>query len=808
MKLSHNWLRDYLIHDLSTEKIAYWLTEIGLEVEGVEELASIKGGLRGVVTGKVIACEKHPNADKLSLTKIDIGQSQLLNIVCGAPNVAVNQHVLVATVGTTLYDKEGMPWTIKEAKVRGEISQGMLCAEDELGLGNSHDGIMVLPDETPIGLPAAELFEVQTDEIFELGLTPNRADANSHVGTARDLWAALHIHEGLSTPLIFPQGLNEEEIPEGGNFDISILDSKKCPRYTGMEISGVRVGESPDWLKNRLLSIGQKPVNNIVDITNFVMFELGQPLHAFDADRITQKRIIIGGADPAKPFTGLDGQVKSLIKDDLAILSADLTPMCIAGVYGAEGFGVNKDTTNVFLESACFDPATVRRSSLRHNLRTESAAHFEKGIDPGGCKEVLLRAAALICELCGGKPASQIYDLYPEKRPATVVKYRPERINHILGKEIPVAEQLKVLKALQMEVEEQAEGWMVKVPGYKIDVLREIDLAEEVARIYGLNHIAASEQFKYGLRQGQITDNYVLREKAFDFLAAAGYNETMSLSIINSEQWHRWSGFDRTHGVLVNNTSNVHLDLMRPSLLPSVLESIAFNTARQQQSLHIYEFGREYLLDQGAAQEVEKLAIAITGAYFEESWQNSVQLQSDIYLLKAVVINLLEHLGIENVKESLDDLKIILKAGKVQIARLFRVEKSILLNAGIKQDVYYADIDWQAVELTKKNQKTKLYTEFSKYPVVRRDLALVMDEQVNYGEIVQVVKAECQPYLQSINLFDEYRSAEHLGPDKKSYAVSLILSNPVKTWSDKELEALIKKVTDKLKQRFNIIIRK
>ena len=815
MKISHDWLRDYLPHTFPITTIERWLTEIGLEVEGIHTTESIKGGLKGVVTGQVLTCVRHPNADRLSLTTVDIGGQEPSQIVCGASNVAVGQKVLVATPGTMIYPAEGDSFEIKTAKVRGELSAGMICAEDELGLGDSHDGILVLPNDTPVGISASELYKIVQDEIIEIGLTPNRADANSHFGTARDLWAALHIHEGLQIPLNQPLILDKSALPSEGEMNIHLQATDKCQRYMGLEITGVTVAESPEWLKKRLQSIGQKPINNIVDVTNFVMFELGQPLHAFDREAIPGNDILVCNAQIDKDFIGLDGVSRKLVADDLVIATAGEEPMCLAGVYGAEGYGVKSTTQAIFLESACFQSASVRRTSLRHNLRTESAAHFERGVDPGMCPEVLLRAAHLILEVAGGQVSSRLYDVYPQPTPERLISISPERVNRLLGKVIPSDQMLEILQALSMGVVQLSQQeWQVTVPGYKIDVLREADLVEEIVRIYGLNNIEASESFQYALNQARKLDDHTLRNQAMDFLVANGFHEIMGLSIINADEWTKISGFDSKIGVRINNTSNLQLDLLRPEALSTALEVIRYNVSRQQTSLRMFEFGRTYKSHSGEYIETPFLSFFISGDYWKESWQNGATRKSDIYLLKSLCNNLLHQLGIFDLTEILDETEenyvscVHISAGGKNVAIIGEIKTGLLSRADIKHPVYFAQLRWETVLALLEAQEIKQFEEFSRFPMVRRDLALMMDEGISYTEVASLIRSELGSSLSELNLFDEFRNEELLSKRKKSYAISMMMVNRDKTWAEKDLDVLISKVINKLKVKYGIEIRK
>lgn len=812
MKISHNWLKELIPHDFSTEEITEKLTDIGLEVEGVHIVESIRGGLKGVVTGHVLTKAQHPNADRLSLTTVDVGNESPLAIVCGAPNVAAGQKVLVATIGTELYDENGKAFTIKESKVRGEISQGMICAEDELGLGSSHEGIMVLPENTPVGMAAAEYFNITSDEIIEIGLTPNRADANSHYGTARDLWSALHLHNNYNQPLHSPQILDTSGL-EINPFKVTIENQESCKRYTGILLRNVTVGSSVDWLKKRLEAIGQRSVNNIVDITNYVMFELGQPLHAFDADKIPGNHIKVKNLATGTTFLTLDGTEKKLDADDLIICDDNDNPLCIAGVYGGQGSGVTDTTTNIFLESAWFKPTSIRRSSQRHNLRTESALHFEKGTDPNQCKEGLLRAAWLISQYGGQVTATSVIDEYPKVTEATSVLINIPRVCTLIGKQLSHDEIRHTLTALKMTIEEKDnDNWLITVPTYKTDVARQADIIEEIVRIYGLNNIEETGKFSFTIPEKSQNENIESRQEALRFLADSGYSEAMGLSIINSANWAKITGNESFEGVRINNTSNTQLDLMRPDPLATALEIVAYNQSRQQANLRLFEYGTVYDKKDGNYIESNFISLFGTGMLWEESWITSPKQQIDSYFLKSTLVHLLKRVGITRFQEkpSTDqrfDNALELTLGNKVLAVFGEVTKKFLKKAGIKGNLPFAHIYWDEV-VSMANQKAATFKEFSKFPVVRRDLAVVVNDRISFDQIKFLIQKSASPFVSNIKLFDVYSDEKQLGTEKSSLSIAIYFVNHEKTFDDKTIDGMMQKIMKVLEEKVNAVIRK
>ncbi|MEL6635926.1 MAG: phenylalanine--tRNA ligase subunit beta [Bacteroidota bacterium] len=803
MKISLNWLKDYIDTDLPAAKIAEILTSIGLEEEGMEEKESIKGGLVGIVVGEVLECGRHPNADKLSLTKVDIGREEALQIVCGAPNVAQGQKVMVATIGTTLYDGKGEPWKIKKGKIRGEASEGMICAEDELGIGDDHDGIIVLPETVAVGTPGRDYYEVETDVVFDIGLTPNRSDATSHLGVARDLAAALHINHQhprhLKLPDVSAFQVGENQLP----IAVRVENTEACPRYSGLSIVGLTVKESPNWLKNKLLAIGSRPINNIVDITNFVLHELGQPLHAFDADRIGGGEIVVKTLPAGTTFQTLDEVARELHAEDLMICDGHSKGLCIAGVFGGVGSGVTETTTRVFLESAYFDPKWVRRTSMRHQLRTDAATRYEKGADPNITIYALQRAALLMQELAGGTIASEIIDLYPQPIAPHEIDLRFQRVNQLIGTEIPPERVRAILNALEIEVLAETEtGMRVAIPTNKHDVLREVDVIEEILRIYGLNEVPISSQVRSSISLRKKPDPPLVRYMVSETLAGGGAREMMGLSLTQSRYFREILPLEEAELVFVNNTSNTHLDVMRPVMLFSGLEAVLHNVNRQQGDLRLFEWGKTYRPDGEGFREREHLTLLVTGYQHGESWLTAERNRVSYYDLKTQVENVLRRLGLESYQVSpLQDeiwaYGMKYHRGEQILVQFGRVQGQVTKGMGIKQEVFYADFHWDAVLKALRKHKID-FVELNKYPTVRRDLALVVDNSVKFEDIVRIANKAGKKLLKEVNLFDVYVNEAQLGAGKKSYAVSYLFEDPSRTLKDKEVD----KVTNQLIRQY------
>lgn len=817
MKVSYNWLRQYIETDLEPNALAELMTSIGLEVEGVEPFYSIPGGLEGLVIGEVLSCGEHPNADRLSLTTVSVGVGEPLSIVCGAPNVAAAQKVVVATVGTTIHPTEGAGFTIEKRKVRGEASEGMICAEDEIGLGTSHEGIMVLPEDAPVGQAAADYFEVERDTVFEVGLTPNRSDATGHLGCAFDIAAALNIQLGKDARFSKPTVDDFKVDNKNLSIDIVVENEAACPRYAGLCIEGLEIKESPAWLQNRLKAIGISPKNNVVDITNYVLHELGQPLHAFDYDKIDGQQVRVKNLPKGTKFVTLDEQKRQLRAGDLMICDAESKPMCMAGIFGGLHSGVTEQTQRLFLESAYFEAKAIRRSSTHHLLRTDAAGCYEKGADPNKVIYALKRAALLIKELANGKIASEIIDVYPENIERARVRLRYAQIERLLGLEIPNNTVKAILQALDMEiVEEKEEAVVVTIPTDKADVTREADIIEELLRIYGMDKIPTPEKLRSVLAYAPKPNPHKLRNLAADWLASNGFNEMMALSLNQSGHYtHETLGFEEKDLVFVNNTSNRNLDIMRPSMIISGLETIVYNLNRQQPDLKFFEFGRTYHHEaEQQYSEQERLTLWMTGKRHPESWLYQEQREVDFFSLKSFAEGLLERLGLDpsNVQHSSFENEggysygLHYHRGKQSILRFGRLHPSLLKHHDIKQPVFYADFLWENVLKAIRKHEIKVKA-LSKFPSVRRDLALVVDREVQFADIVGIAVKAGKKLLQSVNLFDLYENEEQLGADKKSYALSFIFRDESKTLKSKEVDKIMNTIMKQAEQRVKAMIR-
>lgn len=814
MKLSLNWLKKYLDISHSPDKIAEMLTLIGLEVEGIEKVESIRGGLKGVVVGEVVTCQKHPDADRLSLTTVDVGSGEHLQIVCGAPNVAAGQKVMVATIGTQLFNAEGEAFTIKKGKIRGAESQGMICAEDELGIGTDHSGIIVLPSEVQVGTPAAEYYEIQDDYVFEVGLTPNRSDATSQLGVARDLLAYLKVNEAYDEEIKEPNISDFVTERVAFNIDVEVEDKKGCIRYTGITIANVEVKESPDWLKKFLTAIGVKPINNIVDITNFVLNELGQPLHAFDADKIEGKKVIVKTLDEGQEFVTLDGVSRKLSSADLMICDGNAAGLCMAGVYGGLGSGVSESTKNVFLESACFNSSSIRKTSTRHDLRTDAAKIFEKGSDPNVTVLAAKRAAALIKRVAGGEISDRMIDVYPSEVLPAEVRLFYKNVQNLIGMPIPEEVINSILQAMDMEVTPlDDESILVQVPTNKSDVTREVDLIEEIVRIYGLNRVPVSDQIRSTITYTSKPDKHKTKELVSDYLASTGYNEMMGLSLIES-RWYDGLGIaEERDYVYINNTSNVHLNILRPDMLVSGLISVSYNLNRQQNNLMLYEFGKSYKKSLNGYLESEIISLFVAGKKNDESWLSDNKADKSFYDVKKAIYSVLKRVSISGyeVVELQDHPGLtyglrIIKANKT-IAEFGEVRKSVCQRMGIKVPVYYGEISFDTV-LKLAGQEKMQVQEISRYPSTRRDLALIIDKNVKFSEIESIAMKTGKKLLKQISLFDVYVNDNQLGESKKSYAVSFVFENTEKTMQDMEIDQLMDKMIQQLQEGTGALIRK
>ncbi|WP_293295078.1 phenylalanine--tRNA ligase subunit beta [Allomuricauda sp.] len=803
MKISYNWLKQFVQIDWDAHKTGELLTDLGLEVEGIAQFESVKGGLKGIVVGQVLTCEKHPNADKLKLTTVDVGQEAPLQIVCGAPNVAAGQKVPVATVGTTLYTKEGESWTIKKGKIRGEISQGMICAEDEIGLGDGHDGIMVLNDDLVPGTPCAQVFDIENDEVFEIGLTPNRADAMSHFGVARDLKAGLEQKE-IQKELVTPSTSNFSVDNRSLKIDVEVKDSDLAPRYCGVTISNLIVQESPDWLKNRLKSIGLTPINNVVDVTNYVLHELGQPLHAFDASKIKGNKVEVKTLPAGTKFTTLDEVERELHEDDLMICDGE-KPMCIAGVFGGIHSGVTEHTTSIFLESAYFDPVSIRKTAKRHGLSTDASFRFERGIDINLSKYALKRAALLIREIAGGYITSDIIDLFPKKPQDRQVFLTFNKINSLIGQEIPQDTIKSILSSLEIRINNVTEsGLGLTIPTYRVDVTREVDVIEEILRVFGYNNVDFKEKLNASIAKSSRFENHRLQDIIGNTLAAKGFYEIMTNSLVSSDFVE-----ENTSAVEMLNPLSSDLSILRTSMLHSGLQTVSYNHNRQKNDLKLFEFGKTYhKMDEGF-QENQHLSIFISGERTENSWATSSR-KSDFFYLKGIVEILFERLGLGNldVEPATDDNLaegITFVKGSNQIASLGLVAKSVLKRFDIKQEVFYANLDWDSV-LNAVNRNNITFKEIPKFPEVTRDFALLLDDSITFQKVYDIAWSTEKKLLKKVNLFDVY-TGKNLPDGKKSYAVSFTLMDENKTLTDKQIDKIMGKLLTQYQKQLGAELR-
>ena len=799
MKISYNWLKQFLNLDWEAEKTGDLLTDLGLEVEGIQNFESIKGGLQGIVVGHVLECSQHNNADKLSVTKVDLGDGEPVQIVCGAPNVATGQKVAVATIGTTLYTDEGDSFAIKKGKIRGEVSFGMICAEDELGLGKSHDGIMVLDADLKPGTPLAEVFNIESDQVFEIGLTPNRADAMSHWGTARDLKAGLQ-QQGLNLELISPSAMSFNVENRLHKIDIEVADLALTPRYCGVTITDVKVAESPDWLQNRLKSIGLTPKNNIVDITNYVMHELGQPLHAFDYKKISTKKVEVKTVAAGTKFTTLDGVERTLDAEDLMICDGD-TPMCIAGVLGGEESGVSEFTNQIFLESAYFNPVSVRKTAKRHGLNTDASFRFERGIDPNATKYALKRAAVLILELAGGHVSSDIADFYPKKIEDYQVFLSFENTAKLIGEELPRETIKSILSSLEIKINNVTEaGLGLTIPAYRNDVQREADVIEEILRVYGYNNIGYSNKLNASIASVNKIEDYQVQNRIAEQLVGQGFNEIMANSLTTPKYVELAKELDETENIEILNPLSNDLSVMRQSLLFSGLEAISYNINRKSADLKFFEFGKTYHRITGTITEKKHLSLFVTGNQNAESWTNASE-PSNFFFLKAIVERIFQRIGINKLQtepatSSIFSEGIKLTQGKNVLVEFGVVNPKTAKSFGVSQSVLYADFNWSQIIENLKAKKIILQ-DIPKFQPVRRDFALLLNNSVTYKEIYDLAFKQEKKLLKEVNLFDVYEG-KNLPEGKKSYAVSFTLLDNNKTLTEKQID----KIMNKLQQSF------
>ena len=808
MRISYNWLKQFIKLDWKSEETAALLTDLGLEVEGVEKFESLKGGLEGVVVGHVLTCVQHPNADRLRVTTVDLGDGTPVQIVCGAPNVAAGQKVPVATIGTTLYDKEGNSFQIKKGKIRGEDSHGMICAEDELGLGQGHDGIMVLGEDLKPGTPTSKIFNIESDEIFEIGLTPNRADAMSHWGVARDLRAGL-AQKNVHTELITPSVSNFRVDKRTLKIDVKVEDNKLAPRYCGVTISGITVKPSPAWLQNKLKAIGLTPKNNIVDVTNYVLHELGQPLHAFDAAKIKGNKVIVKTVPASTKFTTLDDVERTLHEEDLMICD-ESGPMCIAGVFGGKNSGVTEGTSSIFLESAYFNPVSIRKTAKRHGLSTDASFRFERGIDPTITEYALKRAALLIQETAGGEITSDIIDIYPKKAEDHPVLLNFNNVTRTIGQELPKETIKKILVSLDIKISTMSDaGLGLVIPAYRVDVTREIDVIEEILRVYGYNNITFTQKINASISNSARNEDYKLQNITAAQLAASGFNEMMANSLTTPDYAKLSESLKEEFNVLMLNPLSSDLSAMRQSLLFSALEAVSFNINRKKADLKLFEFGKSYHKLPSGYEEKKHLTLTLTGNRQPESWATGAQKPTDFFMLKGYVNLVLGRLGLAKVQPqpAANDIfaeGIGFAIGNEIIVEMGTVKKSILKEFDIKQDVFYADFNWDAI-IKLVSVKLK-YTEISKFPEVRRDLALLVDKDVSFDSVYTIARQSEKSLLKEINLFDVYEGS-NLPEGKKSYAVSFMLQDSSKTLTDEQIDKIMGKIRQNLETQIGAQLR-
>lgn len=784
MRISYNWLKNFIDIDKTPEELSLILTDIGLEVESLEVEQSIPGGLNGLVVGEVITCEQHPNADKLKITTVNVGGPELLHIVCGAPNVRVGLKVIVAQVGTTCHPTNGEPFKITKSKIRGEVSEGMLCGEDEIGLGSSHAGIVELDSDAAVGSLVKSYYQMEDDYCYEIGLTPNRADAASHLGVARDL--AAYFRSSLKAV-----DLSAYQDQSGTGTSVVVESLEDAPRYSGVNIKNIKLGESPEWLRNKLKAIGVRSINNIVDVTNYILHDLGQPLHAFDQDKIAGNKVIVRKAKEGESFKTLDGVERKLSSEDLVIADAE-KPMCIAGVFGGEYSGVTESSTSIFLESAYFNPVSVRKTSKRHALKTDSSFRFERGTNPDITVEALKKAAILIAEVAGGEVSSSIVDLYPTEIKPFEFPVSYLNIQRVIGKDIPATTIREIIVSLGIEIKNETEaGFDVLVPPYKVDVTREIDIVEEVLRIYGYNNIELKTQIKASLNTSEKPDKEVVLNQIADLLVANGYREILANSLTKDDYLEN----SETAVKLLNPLSS-DLDVMRQNLLFSALVAIGYNQKRKNADLKVFEYGRSYNLIDGSYVEKQLFSIAIAGKKELEQWNASGKSVS-FYDIKAAVDDIIKRLRVEGIRvEDYEgtyfDYGLSYRKGEKVLVSFGAVSKANLKKADVDGPVFFAQFDWDLlIKVIKKNKIT--YKEVFKFPSVRRDLALLLDDSVTFEQLRLIATKTERKLLKEVQIFDVYKG-EKLASGKKSYALSFVLQDEEKTLTDKQIDAIIQKL--------------
>ena len=818
MNISYNWLKDYLDFDLQPDEVAAALTSIGLETGGVEEVQTIKGGLEGLVIGEVLTCEEHPNSDHLHITTVNVGGAEPLQIVCGAPNVAAGQKVVVAVNGTKLYDGDEC-FTIKRSKIRGVESNGMICAEDEIGIGTDHAGIIVLPADAVVGTPAKEYYNVKSDYVLEVDITPNRVDATSHFGVARDLAAYLKQNSkpaNLKRPSVDAFKIDDEAI------EVVVENKEACLRYSGITIKNVTVKESPEWLQNRLKVIGLRPINNVVDITNYILHGVGQPLHSFDADKIKGNKVVVRSATEGAKFVTLDGVERTLTDRDLMICNVE-EPMCIAGVFGGLDSGVTEQTKNVFLESATFHPTWIRKTARRFGLNTDASFRYERGLDPNQTVEVMKRAALLIQEVAGGTITGAIQDIYPVPVAPYRVELTYDKVNTLIGKVIPVETVKSILESLEMKiVSETAEGLVIDVPVYRIDVQRDVDVIEDILRIYGYNNVEFSDNVKSNLSYQTPTDrSYKLQNLISEQLCGCGFNEILNNSLTRSAYYDNLSTYPVSHCVMLMNPLSADLNCMRQTLLFGGLESVEHNAKRKNGNIRFFEFGNcyDYNIDHKKEDETlaefsedYRLGLWVSGSRVDNNWAHPNE-KSSVYELKAYVENILVRLGVNLQKVIFGNLandiysaglSITTSSGR-QLGTMGIVSPKICKELDIETDVYYAELSWTL--LMKEIKKSKVtFSEISKFPAVKRDLALLLEKNVQFAEIEKIATESERKLLKDVALFDVYEG-KNLPAGKKSYAVSFYLQDEGKTLNDKQIDAIMKKIQTNLEQKLGAQLR-
>ena len=803
MNISFNWLSEFLKIDLKIEEVSEILTDIGLEVEGIEKFEQYKGSLKGLIVGEVIYCEQHPNADRLKLTKVNIGNESILQIVCGAPNVKLNQKVIVATVGTVLHPLNNEKFKITKSKIRGEISQGMICAEDEIGIGNSHDGIIVLNTKHKPGTKISKIYENYSDQVFNIGLTPNRSDAMSHLGVARDLRAAL-MHKGHKGELITPSVSSFHINSRTQKVNINVQDSNLCPRFTGVCIENISVKESPSWLQNRLKSIGLTPLNNVVDITNFVLHEIGQPLHAYDFDKITTKSINVKTLSEGTEFTTLDGDTRKLLKTDLMICDAD-TPMCIAGVFGGQNHGITNETKSIFLESAYFDPVSIRKTAKHHGINSDASFRFERGICIDSVDYALKRAAILICELCGGNISSDVIDEFPKKPEEKSILLNFNKTNKLIGQEIPREEIKSILTSLDFKINNITEtGVGITVPFYRHDVTRECDVIEEILRIFGYNEIKLSNNLSLPIIQESYNKNHKTENTIANLLIPFGFNEIMNNSLTSN----KLNVLNRESVNIINSISS-DISQLRTSLLESSLKTLKFNLNRKNKNNKFFEFGKIYEMINNKTTESKRLSVVFANDLFNNTWNNK-SASSDFYYLKNIILNIFSKLSINTTEKIINHDAFNNTLGlfhkKNNIALIGDVKNQFLSEFAIKNKVYYASLDLDYV-LELINDDFIKYNQLSKFPNVKRELNFLLENNVKYNEIENYILNQSNiKNLNKMTLSDVYED-DKLPKGKKSYTLNFTLLDQIKTLSEKEISLTMNKIQSKIESKFNAELR-